>query len=546
MVRTKPDPRKVEGSVVHTKCTNILSTNKECHRVFGKGFKNKFVDGVVKGVRVTKTEAGRNQTMIKVCFTVAGVFETTLELSLAKLSAGPAPGPRPPSPDVQIVTPARVATFNYGDGSEGLLQANLHHSGRQGQSGDIPFPLPPGFLASQRMGLDAFRAKKQKLDNSNRKKKKTKKSKEDKASIGRGGDENVADAFGDFPSFSSVGFTQVPGFDADNDNDSMIASMGGEDDDADQSDVDRNMQSTIDDLHRQSTEMASILKRMRSSSPNEDDSKPAAKPTAKPSPSTPPPKESATKVGLSETPIVVASPVAAVARAPEASGDSDRAVYRHESSQSQSSNSESTDSELDHDIRDEVRRSFGRPTVTMVDRTNIVVAAEQRRANDRTKKYTSTDEQKTPKLGPLQLPAKYNADGVRWVAYMPTSNINSFAATHRWHMRTSSPGLQCYQNCDEGSPQSCLSYFQLAFPMRHLNIIIELTNRELAANAQPLTTREEILKFLGIVLLMPRLPDMPRREMWREGPKTMYGVAADLNRTRMSRNRFEKLLSCIR
>ena len=78
------------------------------------------------------------------------------------------------------------------------------------------------------MGLDAFRAKKQRLDKSNRKKKTTKKSKEEKASIGCGSGEDVADAFGDFPSFSSVGFTQVPGFEVDNDNDSMVASMGGE------------------------------------------------------------------------------------------------------------------------------------------------------------------------------------------------------------------------------------------------------------------------------------------------------------------------------
>ena len=171
MVRTKVDPRKVEGAVVHTKCTNILSTTKECQCVFGKNFKGTFVDGVVMGVRVTRSEAGRNQTMIKVLFAVAGVFEITKELSLAKLSAGPAPGPRPPLPDVQIVTPARVATFNYGDGSDGLLQANLHHPGRQGQANDIPFPLPPGFLASQRMTLDACRDKKQKHNESKKKRK---------------------------------------------------------------------------------------------------------------------------------------------------------------------------------------------------------------------------------------------------------------------------------------------------------------------------------------------------------------------------------------
>ena len=69
------------------------------------------------------------------------------------------------------------------------------------------------------------------------------------------------------PFISDVGFTQVPGFEADDD--SMVASMDGDNDGgahgtaAKSSDCDRNMQSTIDDLHWQSTQMASILQKMR-------------------------------------------------------------------------------------------------------------------------------------------------------------------------------------------------------------------------------------------------------------------------------------------
>ena len=47
MVRTKVDPRKFFGAIVHIKCTKILSTTKECHRVFGENFKGTFVDSVV-------------------------------------------------------------------------------------------------------------------------------------------------------------------------------------------------------------------------------------------------------------------------------------------------------------------------------------------------------------------------------------------------------------------------------------------------------------------------------------------------------------------
>ena len=113
-------------------------------------------------------------------------------------------------------------------------------------------------------------------------------------------------------------------------------------------------------------------------------------------------------------------------------------------------------------------------------------------------------------------------------------------------MATQSSDIRCYKNCDERDPHSCFWYFSLAFPMRHLNIIEELTNQELAKINQPSTNKKEILKFFRILLLIPRLPDVPQKKMWRSEPSTPYGVAPDLGRTGMSKNRFERLISCIR
>ena len=81
--------------------------------------------------------------------------------------------------------------------------------------------------------------------------------------------------------------------------------------------------------------------------------------------------------------------------------------------------------------------------------------------------------------------------------------------------------------------------------MQHLNIIEELTNVGLVKKGFPITCKKELLKFFGVVLLIPRLPDMPRRDLWRAQSRTTYGIAADLGRTGMSRKRFEALLSCI-
>ena len=82
--------------------------------------------------------------------------------------------------------------------------------------------------------------------------------------------------------------------------------------------------------------------------------------------------------------------------------------------------------------------------------------------------------------------------------------------------------------------------------MRHLGIIEELTNVALSRRNFPTTTRSELLKFFGIILLIPHLPDVPRRDLWRSQPRTAYSTAADLGRTGMSRKRFEILLSSIR
>ena len=157
------------------------------------------------------------------------------------------------------------------------------------------------------------------------------------------------------------------------------------------------------------------------------------------------------------------------------------------------------------------------------------------------------NQRRQPLLGALQLPKTFEAHDITWQAHMPTHNINGYRGTnHRWRMSTATRGHDCFENCNKQDPHSCFWYFSHTFPNRHLNIIKELTNRELQKDGQPRTSKEEIIHFFGVILLIPRLPNMPQKDLWREKPKTRYGVAADLNRTRMNRHRFEKLLSCIR
>ena len=74
MVRTKSDPRKEEGAIVHVKCTNVFSTNAECCRVFGKSYKAIYCNGIVCNVKSQTSDAGQNTTYLTVFFRVVGVM----------------------------------------------------------------------------------------------------------------------------------------------------------------------------------------------------------------------------------------------------------------------------------------------------------------------------------------------------------------------------------------------------------------------------------------------------------------------------------------
>ena len=211
--------------------------------------------------------------------------------------------------------------------------------------------------------------------------------------------------------------------------------------------------------------------------------------------------------------------------------DTDNAVVHTQSTIN--TESSGSDSEYDADVVAELRSDKGERRVL----PKIPVSVHNEKKD---KSHQSN------RLGPLQLPAYHIADDLKWTAYMPKEDVNSYFGNHRWHLTTATPGLECYEKCDEREPHSAWWYFAHVFPMRHINIIEELTNRQLLQYKHERTNKQEIIRFLGLLLLIPRMPDMPRCDMWRVEPRTPFGVAADLGRTGFAKNRFEQLFKCIR
>ena len=79
------DPRRVPGSLVHSKATKILS-EKECRRRYGSLYREKLLSGKVK--RVIAPEKGtRKQTSLEVEWFLGGVTNTKA-VKIGSIKAG--------------------------------------------------------------------------------------------------------------------------------------------------------------------------------------------------------------------------------------------------------------------------------------------------------------------------------------------------------------------------------------------------------------------------------------------------------------------------
>ena len=61
-----------------------------------------------------------------------------------------------------------------------------------------------------------------------------------------------------------------------------------------------------------------------------------------------------------------------------------------------------------------------------------------------------------------------------------------------------------------------LDLFFMMFPPDQLNALVELTSRELEVTKKTATTKGEMLKFLGILILATRHKFGKRRDLWKK------------------------------
>ena len=133
-----------------------------------------------------------------------------------------------------------------------------------------------------------------------------------------------------------------------------------------------------------------------------------------------------------------------------------------------------------------------------------------------------------------------------WYKTDGTSHLNGAHIVREWSLKTPSGMVLGPSNKEAASHLSRLEIFLLMFPPNHLTEIMRLTNYQLQLLNQRETSREEVLKFFGIIVLMTRFEFSARASLWSSTAPSKYIPAVHLGQTGMIRMRFDYLFRCMR
>ena len=94
---------------------------------------------------------------------------------------------------------------------------------------------------------------------------------------------------------------------------------------------------------------------------------------------------------------------------------------------------------------------------------------------------------------------------------------------------------------DTGRRLARLEYFMMSFPPAQMSTMLRLTNLALIAGSRNVTTKGELLKFFGVMILCTRYEFTSRASLWSTTGPSKYVSAAGFGKTGMSRKRFDDL-----
>ena len=137
------------------------------------------------------------------------------------------------------------------------------------------------------------------------------------------------------------------------------------------------------------------------------------------------------------------------------------------------------------------------------------------------------------------------AHGTEWHKEEVTVPIGGWVARQAWSVKTST-GANITEN-GFVTDRIIIDYFMIMFPLDRLGLIVRLTNATLCQTKKARTTEGEILKFLGILILVTRFESGKKRDLWNKRSRNPYIPAPNFgDKTGMSRDRIFALLSNIK
>ena len=138
------------------------------------------------------------------------------------------------------------------------------------------------------------------------------------------------------------------------------------------------------------------------------------------------------------------------------------------------------------------------------------------------------------------------ANEVTWEATDGHEQLNGPVPERELSVQTET-GVVLSPSSPEGAVgMSRLDFFLLMFPPHHLMKIIQMTNYQLRKNRRNQTTKQEVIKFFGILILITRFEFSKRSSLWSTTAPSKYIPAACFGNTGMSRCRFDDLFRFIR
>ena len=123
--------------------------------------------------------------------------------------------------------------------------------------------------------------------------------------------------------------------------------------------------------------------------------------------------------------------------------------------------------------------------------------------------------------------------------------VNGNYHFRNWAIKTRM-GYMLRQGGDHQNSYSCLEYFLMLFPPEQLQLILQLTNNELAMVRKNYKMAGEIVKFFGVMLLVTWFEFGSRASLWSNTSTNKYIPSPSFGLTGMPRKQFDDLWMCIR